>query len=296
MNESEQLLAIAHESRLIAFAPDVPADHEVERMAARAHDLAGSAARNPRRRWQVAVALTLVAGAASFALALATGHQTTAFARERAAQALMFHADGRVAHVEMTLSMKSRGAGNNPRDDVDQRWSTWIDADGKRIREEFTNGTDGLLEELTVRADGRVVTLLTGRQYKKALLVVTDGQPIETAFDEEANVMRCGIADGSAKVTGTKTLDGDEYWVVELNLKSDAGDTVETVTMRKSDYRLRTWTLVSTDKVQNGTAVTSKQATVQVVEQLAPNSLPQGFFSQDAVRAAYKAATSANKP
>ena len=200
MNEGEQLRAMAHESGLIDHSPGVPTDSEVQRMVAKARSLAGRGARNPGRRWQVAVAATVVAGAVAVALALVPGHLATpAFARERAVQALMFHVDGRVTHMELTLKMKERGPGRDACADVNERWSTWIDADGKRIREQNVSVADGSLEQLSVRLSHRVVTLLTGRQYKKPMLVDSgDNGPVETMFDGEARYMRGAIADGRA--------------------------------------------------------------------------------------------------
>ena len=112
--------------------------------------------------------------------------------------------------------------------------------------------------------------------------------------------MRGAIADGSAKVIGTKMIDNDEYWVVQTKVDGDdGGDLVETVTMRKSDYRVGSWLQVNHASLpgdKKARYVVTKQAALQVVEQLDPNSLPSGFFSFNAVRAAAKAAIPAKKP
>lgn len=300
MSEREQ--RGARDSRLVEWAPGIPADSEVENMAEKARHLAGPGARNPKRGWQVAVALTLVAAAVTLATMLAPGHlQTPAFARERATNALDFYVDGRVTHMELALTMKQRGIESDPecdpRADVNQRWSVWADADGKRIREEVVNIGDGSLEELSVEADRRKVTLLTGPRYKPFLVDGGVNGPFETTVDQWVRDMRSMIADGSAKVTGTKMIDDEEYWVIENKVDGeDGGESVEILTMRKSDYRVGTWSRTSTRELENGTLVISKQATLQVFEQLDPSSLARDFFSPDVVKAAYKAAISAEKP
>lgn len=293
MNENEQVAVIAHESRLIEWSPDVPTDPEVARMAEKARRIAGSVERGPVRRWQVAAALALVAGVSALAVVLSPGQPaTSAFAQERALSALTFHVAGRVTHMQLALTMKSRGAGSDPRDDVNNRWSVWTDADGRRVREEVVTVGDGSLEELSVQTDGHKVTLLTGPRYKKAILV--DGGangPVTTTVDQWVADMRSMIANGTAKVTGTTMIDGEEYWVVENRIDSaDGGRSVETLTMRTSDYRVGTWSMVSTQRLDSGTVVTSKQATLHVLEQLDPGSVAADFFSLDAVRAAARAA------
>ena len=293
MNENEQFAVIARGSRLIEWSPDVPTDPEVARIAARARRIAGSAGRSPVRRWQVAAALALVAGVAALAVVLSPGHPATpAFAQERALSALTFHVAGRVTHMQLALTMKSRGAGSDPRDDVDQRWSIWVDADGTRVREECVNTGDGSLEELSVQAGSHMSTLLTGPRYEEAHLVESGlNRPVTTTVDQWVNDMRSMISEGIAKVTGTTMVDGEEYWVVENKADSaDGGGSVETLTMRTSDYRVGTWSMVSTSKLDSGTVVTSKLATLQILEQLDPGSVPADFFSLDSVRAAARAA------
>ncbi|MDO9108616.1 MAG: hypothetical protein Q7U89_06440 [Coriobacteriia bacterium] len=300
MSEREQ--RGARDSRLVEWAPGIPADSEVENMAEKARHLAGPGARNPKRRWLVAVALTLVAAAVTLATMLAPGHlQTPAFARERATDALNFYVDGRVTHMELALTMRQRGIESDPecdpRADVNQRWSVWADADGKRTREEFVNIGDGSLEVLSVEADRRKVTLLTGPRYKPVLLDDDANRPFGTTVDQWVRDMRSMIADDSAKVTGTKMIDDEEYWVIENKVDGEGGgESVEILTMRKSDYRVGTWSLTSTVELENGTVVISKQATLQLFEQLDPSSLARDFFSPDVVKAVYKAAISAEKP
>jgi hypothetical protein len=218
--------------------------------------------------------------------------ETAAFARERAVDALMFQTPGRVLHMEMAYTQRVRGAGSGPDADTNQKWSVWVDAEGKRIREEFVDSSDGSLDELRVRVDNSAITYLRGASK----LVEQDAttQPVETAVDDWISYIRARIADGSAKVTGTETIDGDEYWIV--NWKSDEGDIVVTVTMRKSDYRLKTWAQDVTSVGDDGSSTISKRATLEVVEQLDPGSLPGDFFSLDAVKDAAKSGAPVEKP
>lgn len=52
----------------------------------------------------------------------------SAFGREAAADALLLQTEGRVLHVVVQTSSNNR-EGYDPRDDIDQRWSAWVDPD-----------------------------------------------------------------------------------------------------------------------------------------------------------------------
>lgn len=264
----------------------------------RARVLAGRlAAKSPAPRLSRRVT-GLVAAAAMVAVAvllLAPRMETAAFARERAAAALMFQTPGRVLHLELTYNQQDRTADGDVLTNSDERLSIWVDAQGRRLREEFFDRSDGSLNTMHVRTPERDI-VFHGDYPPDARLVEYDAtdQRIETALDDWIPYMRARIADGSAKVTGTKVIDGDEYWVVTCN--SDDADVTETMTLRKSDYLLKTWSRVSTYESERGSGVVSKGATLRVIEQLDPTRLPSDFFSVDAVKDAATRSGSTSKP
>ncbi len=217
---------------------------------------------------------------------LAPQAATTAFARDKAAAALMFHTPGRVLHMEMTYTHESDDL---PEDDwLKQRWSLWVDSEGRRLREQFVNTRDDSLADMKLRIDDRALAYVYTARNNKQWLIHYDmsAQPLQTVMDEEISSMRARIDDGSAKVIGTRVIDGDEYWVVECNYYDNRGgvDCREAMTMRKSDYRLKAWQRRSFFKDDTGAAkVITKRIAFNVVEQLEPSALPDGFFSFDAV-------------
>lgn len=249
-----------------------------------------------QRSWRVAGSLaTAVAVVAVAAILLSPRMETAAFARERAAAALMFQTAGRVLHLELTYTQKERSANGDQLISTNERWSIWVDAEGKRLREEFINSSDGSLSTMHVRtSDGDIV--FHGDYPPEARVVESDAtdQRIETALDDWIPHMRARIADGSAKVTGTQMIDGDEYWVVQW--KSDERDITETVTLRKSDYLVKTWARDVAYENERGSGVVSKAATLHVIEQLDPATLPSDFFSIEAVKDAAEQSESTNKP
>lgn len=250
----------------------------------------------PRRPWRVAGSLaTAVAVVALAVLLLAPRMETAAFARERAAAALMFQIPGRVLHLELTYTQKDRSRQGDVLTSTNERWSMWVDAEGTQLREEFVNSGDGSLSTMHVRTGERDIVF--HRNYPpEARLIESDAtdQRIETALDDWVPYMRAKIADGSAKVTGTKTIDGDECWVVQW--KSDERDITETVTLRKSDYLVKTWARDVAYENESGSGVVSKAATLHVIEQLDPATLPSDFFSIEAVKNVVEHSESAGTP
>lgn len=281
-SSTEDLIA-----RLRADMPPVPDAEDLRRTKLHVLDrrLAGRAStgRGWRLAGSVAVAAAVVLAAA---LAFTQGPQSAAFARDKAARALALQVPGRVLHLEMTMTARGTSGDGGPEKHDTQRWSYWLDAEGKRSRSEFVNVADGSLDQISVRVGDREMTLLTNARYPKQYLFDQDDIPqpaSATPMDDMLGMMPEAIADGSAKVTGTRTIDGDEYWVVVR--ESAEGDVVETVTMRRSDYRLKTWERT----VDSGTAgKTTKAATFDVVEQVDPAAMAPDFFSFDAVEAAVK--------
>jgi hypothetical protein len=181
------------------------------------------------------------------ALALAPRHDTTAFAREQAADALLLKTDGRVLHsvVRYRSTGWSEQYGHDPRYDMDQRWSSWVDPLGKRIRDESVNVGDGSLDGLTVRVGDRILMFQNNVRYgtgKTQQLVewskTTD--PFGTMMGFMIDQLREVIADGSAKVTGSTTIDGEEYWVVEYSQeKGDRGQQWKWQVDRHRSLRVR---------------------------------------------------------
>ena len=256
------------------------------------------AAKSPalRRSWRAAGSLaTAVAVVAVAAILLAPRLENAAFARERAVDALMFQSPGRVLHLELTYTQKDQSTDGEVLIDTKEHWSIWVDAEGKRLREEFVNSRDGSLNDLHVRTAERDIVFNPNYPPEARLREydATD-QRIVTTLDDWIPYMRQMIAEGSAKVTGTKMIDGDEYWVVQC--KSDEGVATETVTLRKSDYLLKTWASEHTYELEDRSGVISKGATLEVIEHLDPATLPSDFFSLDAVRDAAKQRGSTMKP
>ena len=235
-----------------------------------------------QRSWRMAGGLAAVAAViAVAALALAPGQQTAAFARDRAAEALLFQTPGRVLHIEATYTERWNGKESKDSSDLDQRWSIWADADGRGVREEFTDRRDGSLDELRVRTNDRLAVFISDEGGKPRLFEQDmSNQPVTTALDDMVGYMRSRIVDGSAKVTGATQIDGEKYWVVEW--KAEEGDIAITVTMRTSDYRIKTWAQDVTNKDGSG-GTQEERVTFETVEQLEPGSLPDGFFSRNAV-------------
>ena len=56
------------------------------------------------------------------------------------------------------------------------------------------------------------------------------------------------------------------------------------MTLRKSDYLLKTWARDVAYELEGRSGVMSKGATLEVIEQLDPTTLPGDFFSLDAVK------------
>lgn len=253
-----------------------------------------------RRVWRVAGAVAATAAVLVVGLAvLAPRYETAAFAREQAADALLLKTDGRVLHTVARYRTTgwNEQFGHDERYDLDQRWSTWIDPVGKRLRDESVNLGDGSLDGLTVRVGDRVLLFQnnvrhgTGDKQQLVEWTKTTDQ-FGTTMGFMIDQLRQVIADGSAKVTGSTTIDGEDYWVVEYS--PEKGD-VLTVTMRKSDYRLKTWVRESSGKNGNGEWTGTDRIDFETMEQLDPESLPKDFFSFDQVIAAAEPGTPIDK-
>lgn len=273
--------------------PPVAGQAELDRVRQRA--LAARAEkRQPRfsrRSLRIAAAFATVAGVlAVTALALAPRAESAAFASQQAADALLLQADGQVLHTvaRYTGTGWNEQYGHDARYDIDQRWSSWIDPAGRRIRDESVNIGDGSLDGMTVRVGDRVVLFQNNVRYgtgDKQQLVewpnTTD--PFGSMLGLMVDQLRTAIAAGDAKPTGSTTIDGEAYWIVEYRIAK--GDTL-TVTMRKSDYRLKTWEREGAGRNGNGNWTSTERIEFETIEQLDPGTLPDNFFSVDEVIAA----------
>ena len=248
--------------RMRAVKPPSPSREAADRVRTRVLSSAPHArtTKSPRV-WRVAGSVATAAALIAVALVvLAPRIETAAFARDKAADALMFHTPGRVFHMEMTYTGE---ADDLPKNEwLNQRWSLWVDSEGRRLREQFVNTSDGSLDTMKVwSGDRRLSYVYTARNNKQWLIDDYMRGPLQTVMEDEISTVRMMLDTGNAKVTGTRLIDGDEYWVVECNYYDDRGDIegITTMTMRTSDYRLKTWQRKSFFKDGTGAAkVTTK--------------------------------------
>jgi hypothetical protein len=270
--------------------PPVPSAAVLERTHAEAIARDGHRrVRLPSRRWQLGIALAAAAGVLALAWGVVAPRvETMAFARERAAQAAAIVSDGSAMHVvvRFTESSWNEQYGHQPEFDHDEQWSEWLDRAGGRDRWEVAN-LHGVLEETTLRVGDRELWL-AGIATKKPELFESKmkGKPLPGTLASTAEAIREGIADGSAKVTGSEVIDGDDCWVVKLGepaMPDGSGKTITTVKLRKSDYRPKSWEAVSTGKNGNGNCSDTSKMTFLTWEKLEPSAVPAGIFSFDDV-------------
>ncbi len=278
--------------------PPAPSDSSLEHARVRAIAEGSSAAVRSRSRRPVwRFASVAVAGLAVAAVAfgvLLPRAETAAFASEQAADALLMQVGaGKALHIVMryTETGWNEKGGHDARFDLDQTWQTWVDPAGKRSREEFTNNGDDTLDNLSVRNGDHVMVFANnvrhGTGAKPQLIDEANVElPLQTAVGTSIDYIRARIADGTAKATGSKTIDGEEYWIVEWTQDGEAGigDEIRvTVTMRKSDYRLKTWAQDVTYKNGDGKGVQKERFYVDTIETVDLESLPAGTFDFESV-------------
>jgi len=269
--------------RLRVEQPLRPAENAPARVVARVQHATANEPKVSRRAWRVAGSLATAAILVAVAvIAIAPRMGSEAFARDKAATALLFQTPGRIMHVEMTYTHESEADPTSQW--LNQRWSLWVDPEGRRLREQFVNTQDDSVAVMRVRDDSlsRAYWFSNNRQG----LVESDVsmQPVATVMDDEVAYMRARIDDGSAKVTGTQVIAGREYWVVTCRTDDGAQSEVLTMTLRKDDYLPRTWQRESTETDSSGKSeVTTKRIVFNLIEQLEPEKLPADFFSLDAV-------------
>lgn len=239
-------------------------------------------------------AVTAMALVAGLALALAPRADTSAFAADEAIDALLLQTDGKVLHIEGTYTRTGENdrAGHDPRFDIDQRCSFWIDPAGDAMRTEAVNVADGSLDNVSVQISDTVVVFQDNVRYgtgdsPQLVKTIGEGAPISSVMGGMVDYLRARIADGSAEAVGTEVIDGEEYWVVEWRapLEDILTSNVLTATMRKSDYHIRSWTwkigYINGDG--RGTEITT--GTFDLIERIDPATLPTDFFTFESVMA-----------
>lgn len=276
---------------LRADMPPVPSAAALERTRVRTETMrvTGPRWRMPSLAWRVAIgSVAAVVAIAVGSLAVAPRIETMAFAREQAAEAVTVANDGSVMHVAVrfTESSWNEQYGHQSEFDRNEQWSEWLDRTGGRDRWEVAD-IHGVLEETTLRVGDRALWL-AGIATKKPELFESNmkGKPLLGSLASTAEEIRKGIADGSAKVTGSEVVDGDDCWVVKLAepaMPDGSGKTVMTVKLRKSDYRPKSWEAVSTGKNGNGNCSDTSKMTFLTWEKLEPSAVPARIFSFDDV-------------
>lgn len=274
---------MAGEDALVRTSASAVRKHAGRRTGLRAHP------------WRTAGgAVTAMALVAGLALALAPRADTSAFAADEAIDALLLQTDGKVLHIEGTYTRTGENdrAGHDPRFDIDQRCSFWIDPAGDAMRTEAVNVADGSLDNVSVQISDTVVVFQDNVRYgtgdsPQLVKTIGEGAPISSVMGGMVDYLRARIADGSAEAVGTEVIDGEEYWVVEWRapLEDILTSNVLTATMRKSDYHIRSWTwkigYINGDG--RGTEITT--GTFDLIERIDPATLPTDFFTFESVMA-----------
>ncbi len=255
-----------------------------------------------RHPWRTVGGITAAAAAVALLFALVPRADTSVFAADKAADALLMQTHGRVLHVVAAYAQtRTNGReGYDPSYYINQQWSSWIDPSNQMRREEV-NLPDGSLDVLVVQSHGRQMMFLNNIRYgsdRQHLIETPAGGMISSAIGGWVEDLRAEITNGTARVTGTKVIDGEEYWVVEARLPPD-DDTVTsnvvTATMRKSDYRIKTWTSVVEWKNSDGDGNLTSRIVFEVYEEIERDTLPDDFFNFDDVIAAAEPGTPIEK-
>lgn len=283
----------------VSAAPPVPDAGSLERVREAARLATRPAVHVVFRRHslRIAAAVTvavLVLGA--FVLAFLPRVDDSAFARQQAADALLLPADGSILHIEMTYASAEQTVerGRNLSADVNQRWSNWLDPKRERTRGETHNIASGALTALDVRSGDWAISYVGSGTGGSPQLTKTSqkGQPLFTPMGVMLDDLRNMIGSGAAKVTGTTTVGGDPCWVVTFDLQGPAESqdvSHWTVTLLKSNYRVKTSDTVETYQNANGHFKTVTHMEFTKWETVTADSLPKDFFSLGApVKAAPK--------
>lgn len=239
-------------------------------------------------------AVAMLAFAAALALVASPRADTSAFAANEAADALLMQTSGRVLHIQGTWMQTGENTreGHDSRRDLDQRCDYWYDPAHQAMRSEAVNTGDGSLDNVSVQIDRTIVTFQdnvrfgTGDAPQLVKTTVAEA-PAMSTLGGAIDYLRARLNDGSAEAIGTQVIDGEEYWVVEHRapLEDILTSNVLTATMRKSDYRIKTWTWTTKYFNGDGRGSMTTSGTFDVIEQLDPGMLPADFFTFESVMA-----------
>lgn len=294
--------------QLRAEMPPVPANESLSAVCDAAKGRANAIKQRSRRSALVWRGVGAVAAAAAViaagAFVLAPRLENAAFARDRAADALVLKSDGRITHMvtRFTETGWTEQFGHDPRYDLNQRTESWYDPAGMRSYSKIVNIDDGSVDMVTVRDGDRELTYANNVRYgtgSKPGLVWGNvvGQPLGTQIGYITDYVRQAIADGDAKVAGTEIVDGEECWVVKIDEDAIAkrywkkgdpkidprGYSIVTVTLRKSDYLVKTWARDAVGYNGNGKTTTTQRAYIDSWDYLDPSAVDPSMFSIDAV-------------
>ena len=303
-NDSRDILA----DQLRADMPPVPSQDSLvsvrsaaKRRAAHIHGQRRRSARGWRAAGAVLAAAAVIAVGA---FALAPRLENAAFARDRAADALVLKSDGRITHMvtRFTETGWTEQFGHDARYDLNQRTESWYDPANTRSYSKIVNLGDGSLDMVTVRNGDRELTFANNVRYgtgDKPGLIEGNvaGTPLGTQVGFITDYTRKAIIDGDAKVDGTKMVDGEECWVVIIDENKLAekyaqpgdpeidsrGFSIVTVTLRKSDYLVKTWARDGVGYNGNGKTTTTQRAYIDSWDYVDPSTVDSATFSIDEV-------------
>lgn len=285
-----------------ALPPD-PTRETLDGMRGKALARARSArSRTTRMTMWRGVAVAAATVLAVWFLAASPAIENRAFARDEAADALVFARDGRVTHVVVRFREThwNEEFGHDPRMDIDQRTEEWYDPANQRSYSKTINIADGSLDGVSVRVGDQEarfqnnVRTMTGA--KPQLLAGETSLPFTSSLGFMTDQVRAEIADDHAKVDGTRVVNGQECWVVvidvndllrehDLEKPDPRSSDIITVTLRKSDYLITSWTRDSLMYNGNGKSTTAQSLEFERWELVAPEEIDASLFSVDAVRA-----------
>lgn len=237
-------------------------------------------------------AVAVLALAAAIALVASPHADTSAFAADEAADALLMQTSGRILHVQGTWTQTGENdrEGHDPRRDIDQRCDYWYDPTEQAMRTEVVNTADGSLDNVSVQIGQTIVVFQDNVRFGTGdapqLIKSTAAEsPKTSTLGGAIDYLRARLTDGTAEAIGTEVIDGEEYWVVEYRapLEEILTSHVLTATMRKSDYRIRTWTWTTKFFNGDGRGSMITSGTFDVIEQLDRDTLPADFFTFESV-------------